>query len=209
MARVAEREEEAHCDRVGVDVVERLEIEREQLAVRSHPLGDTGAELERNERRGVVDARPVEIGARLPPEVKQVLEAGGRHERRSCSPPLEQCIRRDRRPVREAIDVTGARAHELRRGEHGLLLVSAAVGTFAVRIVPSLTSTASVNVPPTSIPSSVAGARIRAFSIRDVSRVFGASWSASSASVSAIAPRRWSCASASARSGSAPSAVLG
>ena len=80
------------------------------------------------------------------------------------------------------------------------------VGTFAVRTRPSATSTASVNVPPTSIPS----ARTRAFSFAGATGAaveFTRTWSASSASASATAPRPSSCASGSARSAPRPAAA--
>ena len=68
----------------------------------------------------MIDARPVEIGAGLAAQVEQVLEARGRHERGRRAAPLEQRVRRDRRPVREAVDLVCP--DELGRREHGLLL---------------------------------------------------------------------------------------
>ena len=118
--------------------------------VRAHSSLDADAALERDERRR--DARRTAgTGARagLPPEVEEMLEARRRHERRPCAAPLEQRVRRDRRPVREAIDVL--EPERCRGGDNGFLLARA-VGTLAVRTFPSATRTASVNVPPTSIP---------------------------------------------------------
>src|SRR5438045_5455380 len=69
----------------------------------------------------MVDAEPVEVGTVLAPQMQEMLEAVGRDERRARALPLEQRIRRDRRPVRESLDVDGADLG--RRGEHRLRLV--------------------------------------------------------------------------------------
>ena len=69
----------------------------------------------------MLGTEPVEVRAVLPAEMKQMLEAGRGDERRSGALPLEQSVRRDRRPVREALDIH--RADGGRRGEHGLLLL--------------------------------------------------------------------------------------
>ena len=56
----------------------------------------------------MLDARPIQVCACLPAQVQDVLEALVRHQRRSRAAPLEECIRRDGGPVREALDVLGA-----------------------------------------------------------------------------------------------------
>jgi hypothetical protein len=53
----------------------------------------------------MLDARPIEVRARLAPQVQDVLEALVGDERRARAAPLEQRVRRDRRAVREALDV--------------------------------------------------------------------------------------------------------
>ena len=70
----------------------------------------------------MVRAETVEMSPVLPPQVEDVLESLRRHERRPRSAPLEERVRRDRRPVREALELP--RPDGGRRGEHGLLLVS-------------------------------------------------------------------------------------
>ena len=65
-------------------------------------------------------ARAVEVRARLPAQVQQMLEAGRRHERRARALPLEQGVRRHGRAVREALDVAGA--GRPRGGDDRLLL---------------------------------------------------------------------------------------
>ena len=118
---VAEREEQADRDRLdAVELRQRVELERLEHAVGPDPLADAVTALERDERLRVRRAEPVELRAVLPPQVEQVLEAGGRDERRSRALALEQRVRRDRRPVREALDL--GRADGRRRGEHRLLL---------------------------------------------------------------------------------------
>jgi hypothetical protein len=66
-------------------------------------------------------AEPVEVRAVLAAEVEDVLEALGRHESARRAPPLEQGIRRDRGPVREALELAGT--HGCRRLEHRVLLI--------------------------------------------------------------------------------------
>ena len=56
----------------------------------------------------------------LPPQVQHVLESVRRDERGARTAPLEQRVRRDRRPVRESLELV--RADGLRGGEHRLLL---------------------------------------------------------------------------------------
>ena len=119
--RMAEREEEADGDRLGVELGERAEIEPLELAVGRHAPVDADAPVERDERRGMLRARPVEVRARLAAEVEQMLEAGSRHERRASASPLEQRVGGDRRPVREALDALAANGRG--RREHRRLLV--------------------------------------------------------------------------------------
>src|SRR3989304_1403235 len=77
---------------------------------RAHPGGGAaapppapgGTAREGNERLRVRLAQPVEVGAGLPAEVEEVLEAGRRDERGAGALALEERVRRDRRPVREA-----------------------------------------------------------------------------------------------------------
>ena len=111
---------QADRDRISLDLRQRRKVERLQLAVRPHPSVHPVAALERHERLRPVRARPVELRARLAPQVQQVLEAGVRDERRASALALEQRIRRDGRPVREALDL--ARPGRACRGQHGLLL---------------------------------------------------------------------------------------
>ena len=67
-------------------------------------LADAEAALQRDERLGVAVAEAVEMGARLPPQVQDVLEAGGGDEGRARALALEERVRGDRRPVREALE---------------------------------------------------------------------------------------------------------
>ena len=70
------------------------------------------------------------MGAGLAPKVEQVLEALRRDERRAGAFAFEQCVRGDRRAVREALD--GGRA-DLCSAASTDSSCDAAVGTFAVR----------------------------------------------------------------------------
>ena len=120
--RVAEREEEADGDRLRLaELGERVEVERLELALRPEPAADAVAALERHERLRMLGAEAVEVRARLAPQVEQMLEAGVPDVRDAGAAPLEQRVRGDRRPVREARQ-PGARADRTRRGEHRLLL---------------------------------------------------------------------------------------
>ena len=65
-------------------------------------------------------AEAIEVGSVLPPQVQEVLEAGGCHKRRPRALPLEQRVRGDRRPVREPLELLGADRD--RRRQHRLLL---------------------------------------------------------------------------------------
>ena len=103
--RVAEGEEEADRDRLRVaQVGQRREVERRQLAFRPDPPAHAERALERHERLRMRGAEPVEVRAVLAPQVEHVLEALGRDERRPRAAPLEQRVRRDRRPVREPLE---------------------------------------------------------------------------------------------------------
>ena len=99
-------------------------------------------------------AEPVEVRAILPAQVEHVLEALGRHERRPRAAPLQQRVRRDRRPVREALELV--RADRRRRGEHRLLLVACRRHLRRAQLAAS-SRTASVKVPPTSMPRMATG----------------------------------------------------
>ena len=119
---VAEREEEADGDRLGVERRQGAQVERLELAVRRHTPGNSHAALERHERGRVLGTRPVEVRTVLPSEMEEMLEARRRDERRPSTPPLEKRVRGDRRPVGEAVDVFCA---DLPGGrEHGLLLAA-------------------------------------------------------------------------------------
>jgi hypothetical protein len=120
VASVAERMEQADGDRLRVDLGERGEIQRLELAFGPEAAADAVAALERHERRRMVEAGSVEVRPRLPPEVEQVLEPGVRDEPRARAPPLEQRVRRDRGAVREAIELVRARRAGGR--DNGLLL---------------------------------------------------------------------------------------
>ena len=115
VARVAEREEEADGDGLGVDLGQRLEVERPQHALRPDPLVDSKAALQRNERLGMVLAEPVQVRPRLPAQVEQVLEPVGRDEGRARALALEQRVRGDGRPVREALEARRRRPRGRRR----------------------------------------------------------------------------------------------
>ena len=71
--------------------------------------------LERHERLRMLGTESVEVGSVLPPEVQNMLEAVGRDEGGPSASPLEQGVRGDRRPVREALDARRARPPRPRR----------------------------------------------------------------------------------------------
>ena len=101
--RVAKREEEADRDRLGlVELGERVEVERLELALRPEPAPDAVAPLERDERLRMLGAEAVEVRARLAPQMEQVLEARVRDVGDAGAAPLEQRVRGNRRAVREA-----------------------------------------------------------------------------------------------------------
>ncbi len=114
---VAEGEEQADRDRLGiVQIRQGGEVERLQLAVGPDPAAHSDRTLERHERLRMPSTEPVEVRAILPPQVEDVLEALGCDERGAGAAPLEQRVRRDRRPVREALEP--ARADRHRRRQH-------------------------------------------------------------------------------------------
>ncbi len=95
--------------------------------VRPDPLLDADAALEWDERLRVVDVEPVEMGAILPAEVQEVLEALRADEGGAGAFPLEQRVRRDGRPVGEALDLRDAGSLENHSGcRHHRLLLRAA-----------------------------------------------------------------------------------
>ena len=117
---VAEREEQRDGDRVRIDLGQRVEVEWDELAVGADPAPHAEATLERDERRRMLGAGPVQVRAGLAAQVQDVLEALVRDEGRSRAAALEQGVRRDRRPVCEAADRPGSDG--LRRRDHRLLL---------------------------------------------------------------------------------------
>jgi hypothetical protein len=118
---VVKREQQRDRDCVSLDGRQRVEVERDELAVGPHTSADAEATLEGDDRRRMLDARAVEVRARLAPQVQDVLEALVGDERRPRAAALEQGVRRDRRPVREAFDLLGS---DRRRGrDHRLLLM--------------------------------------------------------------------------------------
>jgi hypothetical protein len=118
--RVAKREEQADGHRLGVELRQRVELQLAQHTVRADPLRDAHAALERHERRRMVGAQAIQLRAVLPAQVQQVLEPPGRDERGARPAPLEERVGRDRRPVREALELAGA--DRTRRRNHGFLL---------------------------------------------------------------------------------------
>ena len=120
--RVSERKETADGDCLRIDLRYGLEIERTQDAVRPDALVDAEAAVEGHERLRMVVAQPVEMSSRLPPQVEEMLEPGGRDERCLRALALQKRVGRDRRPVREALHVACADGSSGR--EHRLLLAS-------------------------------------------------------------------------------------
>ena len=157
--RVQEREEQADRDRLdprrahGLDRRrERPLVERHDDAVGPHPLAHGEPQLARDERRRAVRRQVVERGPVLAADLDHVAEALGRDERGAGAAPLEQRVRRDRRPVREHADRPPIPAARQRRRDPARL-APGTDGTFAVTSSPSTTATRSVNVPPTSTPT--------------------------------------------------------
>ena len=132
--RVREREQQADGDRLGAVGPHRLDGPRQRGRVerRDHPLGaaalgDLVAALGGDQRGRVVSVQAVERGARLAPQLEDVAEALGGHERRAGSGPLEEGVGSHGHPVAEARDVGGAHARPLERhedgGHHALALI--------------------------------------------------------------------------------------
>jgi hypothetical protein len=118
---VAKREEEADRNRLGVERGKRRELERLENALGPDSLPHAEAPLERDQRLRIRLTEAIEVSPRLPSEMKKMLEAGRRDERGSRSLALEQRVRCDRRPVREAGDCFGA-DRPRRRDDRFLLL---------------------------------------------------------------------------------------
>src|SRR5206468_312981 len=95
-------------DRVRLELGKRVESERLELPGRPDPAFDPVATVERYERIGPGGARSVEVRARLPPQMQEMLESRSRHEGGARSLPLEQRVGRHGRPVREALDLVRA-----------------------------------------------------------------------------------------------------
>ncbi len=89
VSRIAKREQRADSDRLGVELRQRVEVERHEHAVGPHPLAHAVAVLESDEWLGMLGAEPVEMGAGLAAEMKQVLEPGRGDERRTGTLALE------------------------------------------------------------------------------------------------------------------------
>ena len=132
---VPEREEQAHSDRLGVDLGQRGEVELFEHPVRSDPLAHAEAALDRDERLRMVLAQPIEVRSRLAPQMEKVLEAGGCQERCSRALPLQQRVGRDRGPVGEALDVRGP---DRASGLHHRLLLRRASGHLRRRHAPAV-----------------------------------------------------------------------
>ena len=120
VTRVLEGEEQADGDRLGVELRQRGQIEGGDDPFGPDPLGDAVTALERDERLGLGVAEPVEMRARLPAQVEDMLEPGRADEGGARTLPLQQGVRRHRRPVGEPLDLVGS--DRTRRGEHRLLL---------------------------------------------------------------------------------------
>src|SRR3990170_96151 len=82
---VPKREQEADGNGFGVELWHRVELERRELARRADPSPDSDAALERDERRCVLGAGPIQVRARLSAEVEEVLEARRGDERSACA----------------------------------------------------------------------------------------------------------------------------
>src|SRR5205823_11486741 len=118
--RVAEREEEADSDRVRITYGRQgAEVQRLQLALGAEPPADAVTALERHERLGMLGAEPVEVSARLAPQMKEMLEAGVPDVRDAGAATLEERVGGDGRPVREARQ-PGACPDRTSGGEHRL-----------------------------------------------------------------------------------------
>src|SRR5580765_3965728 len=109
---IAEGEKQAHGHRLHVAKLrQRAEIERLELAVGTESSRDAVTVRELDHGVGVARARAIEVRPRLPPQMEEMLEAGVPEVRRARAAPLEQRVCRDRRPVREPLELTLARTH--------------------------------------------------------------------------------------------------
>ena len=164
--RVAEGEQQA--DRHGFDACAREApgrplharlVELANHALRAHPLVDLDAQapLDHRRRRRLVQA--IEVRARLAAEEQQVAEALGGDERRPGQPraraarwwpPWSRARSGSRRPARRRRARSTSRAAATTPSSWRAVL-----STLAVTIRSAETSTASVNVPPTSMPSAL------------------------------------------------------
>ena len=97
------------------------EVQRLQLALGAEPPADAVTALDRHERLGMLGAEPVEVSARLAPQMKEMLEAGVPDVRDAGAATLEERVGGDGRPVREARQ-PGACPDRTSGGEHRLLL---------------------------------------------------------------------------------------
>ena len=101
---VPKGEEQRDGDRLGIDIRQRAEVERDELALRAGSTTDPDAPVERYERRRMLGARPIEVRAGLPTEMKDVFEALVRDESGARAAAFEERIGRDRGAVSEAAD---------------------------------------------------------------------------------------------------------
>ena len=157
-----EREEQADRDRLDLGsrqtrdrLLQRARVERDEHPFRPHALAHREAELARDERRGLVRGEVVERGAVLAADLENVAEPLGGDERRTRAAPLQQGVRRHRRPVREHVHGIRRDAGRGERRGNATRLVTDDGGTLAVTSSPSTTATRSVNVPPTSTPTEI------------------------------------------------------
>ena len=81
-------EEQTDSDRLRLDLREGRKVELLDQAVRTHPLADGEASLERDEGTRVIGAEAIEMRAVLAPEMEHVLEPGRGHKRRAGTFPL-------------------------------------------------------------------------------------------------------------------------
>src|SRR6266568_4208079 len=94
VCRMTVRVQETNGDRFGVDLRKRFELELAQLAARIRALAQAEAALEWHERLRLRLAQPVEVRARLPTQMQQMLEAGRRDKRGPRAFSLKQRIGR-------------------------------------------------------------------------------------------------------------------
>ena len=90
-------------------------VERAQHAVGPAALGRLDAQFRRHHRGRVTGAEPVELRPGLAPELLQVRESLGGHQRRAGHVPLEQGVRAHGHAVHEPPDVGGRRARPAER----------------------------------------------------------------------------------------------